>query len=436
MTRLLLCLVAQSGFALDLLDKTNVDLVTKTVSKGVEEIMKEQQEKLEQLKNYSFAEFRRTFTRGYEPGQPEYIKRQKIFKKNLQYLIQHNEGPAKTYLMGINKFMDYSEEEFQKLLGYKRTKSLGSTSFLQGAIPQWNDTLKEITLPTDHDWRPKLQRSQHWFQDQGACGSCWATAAIGALQGHLEIQNGYSDLLSTQSLVSCTPNPKHCGGTGGCQGATAELAFEYIAQNGIPADSKWPYLSFTGANGMCTPSLAKMTHARIDHHIVLPENKGQPLLQAIYQEGPVVVSVDATNWNFYSGGVFSGCGKDAIINHAVVAEGFGEVDSGHKYYLIKNSWGADWGEKGYIRLMRFDDDEAHCGIDNKPEEGTACEGGPKFVRVCGMCGVLYDSTYPRGAKFITKEQGGTFDKEESEKALAAQEKRQNLMSMLTKPLRR
>eukprot|EP00746_Dinoflagellata_sp_MGD_P158025 gnl/MRDRNA2_/MRDRNA2_86369_c0_seq15.p1 gnl/MRDRNA2_/MRDRNA2_86369_c0~~gnl/MRDRNA2_/MRDRNA2_86369_c0_seq15.p1 ORF type:complete len:436 (+),score=99.71 gnl/MRDRNA2_/MRDRNA2_86369_c0_seq15:66-1373(+) len=435
MSRALLCVLLQGAVALDLLDKTNVDLVTKAVSDGINDIVKEQKDKLDHLKNYSFAEFRKQFSRAYEPGQPEFIKRQKIFKKNLQYLIQHNEGPVKTYMVGINKFMDYSEDEFQKLLGYKRTKSVGAVSFLEGAIPQWNDTIKAVALPNDHDWRTKLTRSQHWFQDQGACGSCWATAAVACLQGHLEIKHGISDLLSTQALVSCTPNPRHCGGTGGCQGATAELAFEYIANQGIPADSKWPYMSFTGANGKCTPSLAQMTHAKIDHHVVLPENKGEPLLQALYQEGPVVVSVDASTWNFYSGGVFSGCDKNAIINHAVVAEGFGE-QSGHKYYLIKNSWGADWGEKGYIRLMRFDDDEAHCGIDTKPEEGTACDGGPSQVRVCGMCGVLYDSTYPRGARFISKQQGGTFDEKLVAAQLPLQEGKAKLMSMLTSPLRR
>merc|ERR1719231_1689786 len=194
-------------------------------------------------------------------------------------------------------------------------------------------------------------------------------------------------------------------------------------------------MSFTGSNGQCSPTKKMLTHAKIDHHVVLPENKGEPLLQAIYQEGPVVVSVDASAWSFYSGGVFSGCSKDAIINHAVVAEGFGEQD-GNKYYLIKNSWGKSWGEKGYIRLKRFDDDEAHCGIDNKPEEGTACEGGPKFVRVCGMCDVLYDSTYPKGARFISKDEGGTFDEKLVKASLPAQEAKTKLMEMLTKPLRR
>jgi len=429
---------------MDLMDKTNVDLVTKTVQKGINEIIDEQKDKLQRIKNYTFQEFRNKFSRGYEPGSSEFIKREKIFKKNLQYLIQHNEGPAKTYMMGINKFLDFSEEEFGKMLGYKPVKTVHAGSFIQGAAPvvhQWNDTIQAIKLPSDHDWRPKLMKSQHWFQDQGACGSCWATAAIGTLQGHLEIKHGYSDLLSTQSLVSCTPNKHHCGGTGGCQGATAELAFEYIASKGIPSDAKWPYLSFTGSNGRCTQHLAKMTHAIIDHHVVLPENKGEPLLQALYQEGPVAVSVDASTWSFYSNGVFSGCEKDSIINHAVVAEGFGQSRStpgnpGQLYYLIKNSWGKEWGENGYIRLQRFTDDNAYCGIDNKPEEGTACEGGPKFVKVCGMCGVLYDSTYPRGSRFVTKEQGGTFDQKTHMATLAFKENGKKLLDLLSTPLRR
>merc|ERR1719316_41984 len=137
-----LVLLAASAASLDLLDKTNVDLIKKTVSNGIDDVVAEHKEKLQRLKNYTFAEFRRQFNRGYDANSPEFIKREKIFKKNLQYLIQHNEGPMKTYIMGINKFLDYSEDEFQKLLGYKRVKSQGATSFLQGAVvPQWNDTI-------------------------------------------------------------------------------------------------------------------------------------------------------------------------------------------------------------------------------------------------------------------------------------------------------
>jgi len=413
----LLGLLAISAAGLRLNHKTNnvhrdtaaVNNLPKLMSTTME---MEQQQTLEELQNYTFAEFRKQYKRKYKPGHHEYKEREKIFNKNLDFLVQHNSGPVRPYLLAHNKFMDYNEDEFNKLLGYKRIKKTGGGMKLHQDVPapQWDDTLKLVSLPTEHGWGPKLTKSQHWMQDQGACGSCWATAAIGCLQSHLEIKHGISNMLSTQALVSCTPNEHKCGGTGGCHGATTELAFEYITNHGIPANSDWPYKSFNGDNGECTPALAQMSHAKIQHHIVLPTNEGAPLLQVLYQEGPVVVSVAASTWSFYDSGVFSGCPKDAVINHAVVAEGYGEQD-GNKYYLIKNSWGPDWGEEGYIKLHRFDEDNAHCGVDKDPEKGIACENGPAFVNVCGMCGVLYDVTFPRGAAFVDKSQGGTFDLE-------------------------
>ena len=65
------------------------------------------------------------------------------------------------------------------------------------------------------------------------------------------------------------------------------------------------------------------------------------------------------------------------------------------YQQVRNSWGSDWGEKGYIRLRRTATDE--CGMDPVPQDGTGCAGdGPQYV--CGECGVLFDVSYPIGAK--------------------------------------
>lgn len=126
----------------------------------------------------------------------------------------------------------------------------------------------------------------------------------------------------------------------------------------------------------------------------LPENSYEPLLRAVAERGPVAISAAASSWFSYSSGIFDSCDKDVVVDHAVSLIGYG--GSGPKmYWIIKNSWGPQWGEHGQIRLLRREDDgTAQCGTDNKPDVGTGCIGGPPTVPVCGMCGVLYDSVVP------------------------------------------
>merc|ERR1719263_1492941 len=124
----------------------------------------------------------------------------------------------------------------------------------------------------------------------------------------------------------------------------------------------------------------------------LPKNEYAPLARALAEKGPVAVSVAADTWFNYESGIFNGCGKDAVIDHAVTAIGYGEQD-GKKYWVIQNSWGQDWGENGHIRLERHDSD-SYCGMNSDPQKGVACEGETAPVPVCGMCGVLFDSVVP------------------------------------------
>ncbi len=117
-------------------------------------------------------------------------------------------------------------------------------------------------------------------------------------------------------------------------------------------------------------------------------------MYAVATKGPIAVSVDASTWSSYKSGIFNGCNQtNPDINHAVVLVGYGE-DSGQKYWLVRNSWSASWGEAGYIRLARFDNEDEICGSDITPQDGTACDGQTQPVKVCGTCGILYDSAYP------------------------------------------
>lgn len=249
------------------------------------------------------------------------------------------------------------------------------------------------------------------IQNQGGCGSCWAFAAATVLRAHSEI---YQDdrQFSVQQIVSCTPNEKQCGGTGGCSGATAELAMEYVMQNGCVSEDEFPYKeadvacpSQMKSTGPFTASFMNLEVAKdatkggeafgLMGWTKLPENKMEPVQRALVEWGPIAVSVSAGySWNAYWNGILTSCTKDAVIDHAVTLVGYG-ADSDVKFWRLQNSWGRDWGESGFVRIARVDDEETEqCGWDNQPEMGSGCKGGPEKVRVCGTCGILYDAVVP------------------------------------------
>merc|ERR1719272_1487324 len=113
-------------------------------------------------------------------------------------------------------------------------------------------------------------------------------------------------------------------------------------------------------------------------------------------KGPVSVSIAASGFHFqfYSGGVLSNC-NDFVMDHAVQAVGYGS-DNGKDYWLVRNSWGASWGEGGYIRFARFSAADEPCGVDSTPQDGDACAGDTSPRTYCGECAVLSSSSYPTG----------------------------------------
>merc|ERR1712139_738719 len=131
-------------------------------------------------------------------------------------------------------------------------------------------------LPEAHDWRdtdgivtpPK---------NQASCGSCWAFSAVSSLESHLAIATGEAaPKLSPQQIVSCSPNPDHCGGTGGCDGSTQPLAFDYTKTAGITTEESYPYTQQTGT---CDTSKIKPV-AYNSGYTVLPTNNYTALITA------------------------------------------------------------------------------------------------------------------------------------------------------------
>lgn len=139
-------------------------------------------------------------------------------------------------------------------------------------------------------------------------------------------------------------------------------AFHYVADHGISAADAYKY---TGRNGTCTPSGKKFPIAGYTDVTQYDQNA---LLEALAQQ-PVSVAVNAGGFGFqfYKSGVFSGACKndEASLNHGVLAVGYGN-QGGKPFYLVKNSWGTTWGDKGYIRLAIISDKFGQCGIQHFP----------------------------------------------------------------------
>merc|ERR1719434_389329 len=112
---------------------------------------------------------------------------------------------------------------------------------------------------------------------------------------------------------------------------------------------------------------------------------------ALATKGPLAITVAAEPWMLYGGGVFKGCTgtSGAALDHGVQAVGYTK-----DYWIVRNSWGAGWGEKGFIRVSRANDDKTFT--DKSPADGVACKPYPKTQTVGGECGILFDTSYPTG----------------------------------------
>jgi len=358
----------------------------------------------------TFESFVETHSRTYQTGSDEFNERKSLYAQRTADTEKHNSDSSRMWTAGVNKLFDWTESELKTLRGWD-----GSAQPAGGgskSIQKHGSFLQQASsMPLEKMWTD-LATAQH-IRNQGDCGSCWAIAVSTVLEGHVEIFKGTARTFSAEQIVECTPNPKHCGGDGGCKGATAELGMEYVLKNGVAETSSVPYnptehtdraVGFCGAPDQST-SMAQIfsddssssqglggAAFGMTGWETLPKNEYQPLLQALAEKGPVAVSVAADAWFNYDKGIFNGCQKDAVIDHAVTAMGYGE-EAGQKYWVIQNSWGKDWGEAGRIRLQRHDGD-SYCGMNNDPQKGVACVGETAPVPVCGMCGVLFDSVVP------------------------------------------
>ncbi|XP_022763814.1 cysteine protease XCP1-like [Durio zibethinus] len=278
----------------------------------------------------------------------EKLLRFEVFKDNLKHIDKRNKEIS-SYWLGLNEFADLSHEEFKnKYLGLK------SEVFRKTQSPG-DFTYRDVTdLPKSVDWRKKGAVTP--VKNQGSCGSCWAFSTVAAVEGINKIVTGNLTSLSEQELIDCDTSFNN-----GCNGGLMDYAFKFIVANGgLHKEEDYPYLM---EEGTCEGKKGEMDVVTISGYHDVPENDEQSLLKALAHQ-PLSVAIEASgrDFQFYSGGLFNGpCGTE--LDHGVAAVGYG-TSKGSDYIIVKNSWGPEWGEKGYIRMKRNTGKrQGLCGIN-------------------------------------------------------------------------
>ncbi|XP_060777927.1 cathepsin S, ortholog2, tandem duplicate 1 [Neoarius graeffei] len=271
----------------------------------------------------------------------EELGRREVWESNLRLITLHNLEASlgmHTYELGMNHMGDMTQEEIlQKFAGTRVPPNLTrrTSTFAASA---------GISVPDSIDWREKGYVTEVKYQ--GACGSCWAFSAAGALEGQLKRTTGQVTSLSSQNLVDCSTKY----GNKGCHGGFMTRAFQYVIDNsGIDSDEAYPY---TAVDGQCRYDPSKRV-ANCSGYYYVSEGDEEALKQALATIGPISVAIDATRPTFlmYRSGVYNDPTCTHDVNHGVLAVGYGTLN-GEDYWLVKNSWGTSFGDGGYIRIAR------------------------------------------------------------------------------------
>ena len=274
----------------------------------------------------------------------EFEFRSTQFKDNLGAIMMHNSMNGNTYQLGLNEFADYTESEYKRLLGYKAP----ARRLRQEA------SVEDLPTATRYvDWR--AEGKVNAVKNQASCGSCWAFSTIGALEPAHAIFNGELLNLSEQQLVDCSKENENAG----CNGGLMDDAFEHLKKNAAVLQADYPY---TARDGTCVET-SKKGLVKVKSYKDVPEGDQDALAAAISQQ-PVSVAIEADRlaFQFYKGGILDGtaCGQE--LDHGVTAVGFG-VENGQEYFIVRNSWGASWGEKGHVRIAKNNSIKGGvCGI--------------------------------------------------------------------------
>jgi len=293
------------------------------------------------LMRRKFIEFQRTYGKAYESND-EFEHRFRIFKDNQKKASELQlQNPRATF--GVNKFSDLSSDEFaaQYLMpnvdfknDYIRPPSkdfsIEAPKNVRGCSPD----------PTNYDWDSCGVITP--IYNQGACGSCWAFSATETIESYYALAGYPLTQLAMEQIVDCDTQ----GQDEGCNGGFPSGAYSYVqSAGGIETLADYPYTAEGGESGQCNFQSSDIV-ADVANSNSIDGESGLYSQTSSASGGPVSVCVDASSWQSYTGGVLTSCGNS--VDHCVQLVGYANYGESGAYWIVRNSWGADWGEQGFI----------------------------------------------------------------------------------------
>lgn len=299
--------------------------------------------------NTHWENFKKVYSKTYS-GKEESARRL-IWESNVNDIFHQNlaaDMGIHSFKTGINEYSDLTYEEFfSRMNGFVFSPKLRNNNGSVWLAPS------NVDLPERVDWREEGLVTP--VKNQKACGSCWAFATTGTLEGQHKKKTGNLISLSEQNLVDCSRSE----GTVGCNGGLMDQAFNYIKKNhGVDTEDSYPYMAQDGECHFRRDSVGATCTGFVD----IPLYNEEALMQAVATIGPIAAAIDASHKEFaaYKSGIFDfpACNRYEL-DHAILVVGYG-TENGKDYWLVKNSWGDSWGSNGYIKMARNKNNQ--CGI--------------------------------------------------------------------------
>lgn len=200
-------------------------------------------------------------------------------------------------------------------------------------------------------------------KDQGRCGSCWAFSAVEQIESMYKIQNNLDFIGAPQQLVDCKGDKSQ---RNGCNGGNPMEGYTVLQTlGGLEGEQEYPY---RGQNQRCSFSADKVRVKVSNGRKISGGESG--MKSYVGSEGPLSICHDTGGWQQYQRGILSSCGRGG--GHCTQVVGYG-TDNGVAYWKVRNSWGANYGESGHIRLAYG---KNLCGLTQLPNTVDAAPAGP------------------------------------------------------------